>query len=175
MNTFLSDIRHDFSKHKRLADKAMTPLDEAAFFRRPGDAVNSIAIIVKHVGGNLLSRWTDFLATDGEKPNRNRDGEFVIGPDDTRAALMAHWEAGWGALFGTIDSLQPADLAKTIAVRGEPQTAQQALLRGLAHAAYHAGQITYLCRLWNPSGQWLTIAPGQSASHQGAYRAEPSR
>jgi hypothetical protein len=148
----------------------MAQLDDNAFFRRPGEAVNPIALIVKHLGGNLLSRWSDFLSTDGEKSMRNRDAEFLIEPADTRASLMSRWEAGWKALFQTIDKLTGADLAKSITIRGEPHTAQQALLRGLTHAAYHTGQITFLSRLWNPTGAWLTIAPSQSGSHKANYR-----
>jgi uncharacterized damage-inducible protein DinB len=167
---FISDIRHEFHRHKELADRAMTAVDDEAFFREPGEVVNSIALIVKHLGGNLLSRWTDFLTTDGEKPSRNRDSEFVIGSHENRASLLQFWESGWTALLKTLDSLQDSDLDKTITIRGEPHTVRQALVRGLTHAAYHTGQITYLARLWNPTGQWLTIAPGQSGSHKPAYR-----
>jgi uncharacterized damage-inducible protein DinB len=170
MGTFLADIRHEFQRHKSLAEGAMSQVDDEAFFRRAGEAVNSIAIIVKHLGENLLSRWTDFLTTDGEKTTRNRDGEFVIQPQDSRADLMQEWEAGWAALFQTLDKLQTSDLNKKVAIRGEPHTVEQALMRGLTHVAYHTGQITYLSRLWNPSGKWLTIAPGQSSSHKPVYR-----
>jgi uncharacterized damage-inducible protein DinB len=170
MDSFIADIKHDFRRHKSLADGAIAQLDDEAFFRRPSEIVNPIAIIVKHLAGNLLSRWTDFLSTDGDKPNRNRDSEFIIASEDSRARLMERWEAGWVALFHTLDTLQEADLAKQITIRGEPHTVQQALIRGLTHAAYHTGQIAYLSRLWNPTGKWLTIAPGQSGSHQAAYR-----
>jgi uncharacterized damage-inducible protein DinB len=170
MEAFIADIHHEFQRHKSLAEGAMTQVDDEAFFRRPGEAVNSIAIIVKHLGGNLLSRWTDFLTTDGEKQSRNRNGEFVVEPQDSRAALMQQWEAGWAAVLGTIDTLQEADLAKKVAIRGEPHTVEQALMRGLTHVTYHVGQIAYLSRLWNPSGKWLTIAPGQSGGHKAAYR-----
>lgn len=170
MDALISDLRLEFQRHKDLADRAMAQLDDEAFFRRPSDVVNSVALIVKHLGGNLLSRWTDFLTTDGEKPSRNRDSEFLIEAGDTRAGLMAKWEAGWKAVFHTIDNLNEADLGKSITIRSEPHTAQQALLRGLTHAAYHVGQITYLSRLGNPNGVWLTIAPGQSGSHKPKYR-----
>lgn len=170
MEEAIADIRHEFQRHKNLADGAMSQVDDEAFFRTAGERVNSIAIIVKHLSGNLLSRWTDFLTTDGEKPNRNRDGEFVVEPQDHRGNLMREWESGWAALFNSLDGLREADLAKNITIRGEPHTASQALLRGLTHVAYHTGQIAYLSRLWNPSGNWLTIAPGQSSSHKAAYR-----
>ena len=125
---------------------------------------------MKHLSGNLLSRWTDFLTTDGEKPSRNRDDEFMITPDDIRSRLMERWEAGWGALEHTLRSLDQLALLKTITIRGEPHTVQQSLLRGLNHAAYHTGQILYLVRYLKPDAVWLTIAPGQSKSHRPGYR-----
>ena len=170
MQEFLSDVQMEFRRHKNLADRAISALDDEAFFRRPAEPVNSVAIIVKHLAGNLLSRWTDFLMTDGDKPNRNRDGEFVIEPQDSRPKLLAQWEAGWNATFGTIDSLKDDDLSKTVTIRGEPHSVRQALLRGLTHAAYHVGQITYLSRWLKPDAPWLTIAPGQSRSHKPNYR-----
>jgi len=171
MESLIGDIAHEFRRHKKLADRAMSALDDEGFFRRPAEQVNSVAIVVKHLAGNLLSRWTDFLTTDGDKPNRNRDGEFVIEPRDSRPQLLAQWEAGWNALLGTIDSLRDDDLDKTVAIRGEPHTVRQALLRGLTHVAYHVGQIAYLSRLYKPDAPWLTIAPGQSRSHKPNYRS----
>jgi len=171
MNSFIYDLEHEFRRHKVLADRAMAELDDEAFFRRPGEAVNSVALIVKHLGGNLLSRWTDFLATDGDKPTRNRDAEFTIEPSDTRSGLIERWEAGWNALFQTLDTLQDADLERSVTIRGEPHTVRQALVRGMTHAAYHTGQILYLVRLWNPQARWQTIAPGQSRQHKANYRA----
>jgi uncharacterized damage-inducible protein DinB len=168
-NTF-ADLPHEFRRHKTLADRAMSALDDAAFYHRPAEQVNSIALIVKHLAGNLKSRWTDFLTTDGEKPNRNRDGEFVLTEQDTREALMAAWEQGWQTLFDTLASLTPADLDKQITIRGEPQSVYQALIRGLCHVAYHTGQITYLARLGNADAPWLTIAPGKSQQHEPNYR-----
>jgi uncharacterized damage-inducible protein DinB len=170
MDAFIANVRHEFARHKKLADEAMTPVDDEAFFRKPGEAVNSLAIIVKHVGGNLLSRWTDLLTTDGEKPTRNRDGEFVVESSDTRASLLQRWEAGWAAVMETLDRLKESDLDKKVAIRGELHTVQQAIVRSLTHTAYHMGQITYLSRMWNPSGKWLTIAPGESSAHKPGYR-----
>ncbi len=160
----LPDVIHEFRRHKTMADRAIAGIDDEALFRRWGEAVNPIALIVKHMGGNLASRWTDFLTADGEKPGRNRDGEFVVDDRDTRAALLAKWEAGWGVLFAALDGLTEADLARTVTIRGEPHTAQQAILRALAHAAYHAGQILYLARLARPDAPWQTIPPGASES-----------
>jgi len=167
----LSDIGHEFRRHKNLADRAITALDDEAFFRRPAEQVNSVAIVVKHLAGNLLSRWTDFLTTDGDKSGRNRDGEFVIEVQDSRSHLLALWEAGWKSLLDTIDLLKEDDLSITVTIRGEPHTVQQALLRGVTHATYHAGQITYLARLYKPDAPWLTIAPGQSQMHEPNYRS----
>jgi uncharacterized damage-inducible protein DinB len=149
----------------------MLQLEDDAFSRQIGEQVNSVALIVKHLGGNLLSRWTDFLSTDGDKPSRNRDAEFVLAPEDTRSRLMERWQAGWVALENTLQSLAESDLQKTITIRGEPHTVQQALLRGLSHAAYHTGQILYLVRYLKPDSTWLTIAPGQSKSHRPGYRS----
>jgi uncharacterized damage-inducible protein DinB len=169
-NSLIADLEHEFRQYRQLAERAMVQLDDEAFFRRPGEQVNSVALIVKHLSGNLLSRWTDFLTTDGEKPSRNRDDEFVITPDDTRSQLMERWQAGWSAVANALQSLQDSDLQRTITIRGEPHTAQQALLRGLNHAAYHTGQILYLARFLKSDATWLTIAPGQSKSHRPGYR-----
>lgn len=169
MSNLLSEVRHEFRRYKQLADKGMVELDEDSFFRRPGEKVNPVALIVKHLAGNLRSRWTDLLTSDGEKPDRNRDGEFVIGPDDSRANLLAAWERGWSALFDALDTLTEADLARTITIRGEPHTVEQALLRGMAHVSYHAGQILYLVRLWQPDAAWQTIAPGKSGEYRPGY------
>jgi hypothetical protein len=163
LDNFLADTVKEFRKHKDYADKATAQLGDADFFRRPADRANSIAVIVKHVAGNLRSRWTDFLTTDGEKPDRDRDNEFVVTPADTRESLRTAWEAGWSALFGALGGLTAADLARTVPIRGEPHTVTLAIVRSLAHTAYHVGQVVYLARLFKPDGwQWLTIPPGQS-------------
>jgi uncharacterized damage-inducible protein DinB len=169
MADFLSDLQHEFQRHKGLADRALAQLDDEAFFHAPG-AVNSAAVIVKHLAGNLASRWTDFLTTDGEKPSRDRDREFVLSDQDTRANLLDAWERGWGILFETLSTLTDADLEKTVTIRGESQTAHQALLRGMTHVAYHVGQILYLVRWLRPEGEWLTIPPGGSRGFPGQYR-----
>jgi uncharacterized damage-inducible protein DinB len=165
-----SDFQHEFSRHRQLAERAMAQLDDDAFFRRPDKQVNPVALIVKHLAGNLRSRWTGFLTNDGDMPSRNRDDEFLVGSDDSRAHLMAQWEAGWSVLEETLKSLKQSDLQQTVMIRGEPHSVQQALLRGLSHAAYHTGQILYLVRLWKPDSAWLTIPPGQSRSHKASYR-----
>jgi uncharacterized damage-inducible protein DinB len=166
----LPDLTHEFRRHKSLTDRAMSAIDDTTFFHHPAEQVNSIALIVKHLAGNLKSRWADFLTTDGEKPTRNRDGEFVLTEQDTRETLLAAWEQGWQTLFDTLASLTTADLDKQITIRSEPQSVYQALIRGLCHVAYHTGQIMYLARLGNADAPWLTIAPGKSQQHQANYR-----
>ena len=174
MEDLLSDLRYEFRRYKGLADRAMVHLDDQEFFRRPAAHVNPVALIVKHLAGNLASRWSDFLTSDGDKPSRDRDGEFLLTEQDTRANLLAAWERGWQTLFDTLAGLQASDLGKNVTIRGETHTVVQALLRGATHAAYHTGQILYVARLLRPDSGWLTIAPGQSRSHQrGAYRKAP--
>jgi hypothetical protein len=172
MPEFLPELLREYRRHKDLADRAMAELSDDDFFRRPAVHVNPVALIVKHLAGNLASRWTDFLTTDGEKPTRDRDNEFVLTDRDTRASLLAAWEKGWSALFDTVAGLTEADFARTVTIRGEPHSVYQALVRGLTHAAYHTGQVLYLVRLLRPDSRWLTIAPGQSKTHRGSYLGE---
>jgi hypothetical protein len=153
----------------------MIELDDESFFCRPAPQLNSVAIIVKHLAGNLLSRWTDFLTTDGEKTTRNRDNEFQITVEDTRERLTSSWNQGWDILLRSVEELAPPDLDKTITIRDEPHTVCQAVLRSLTHIAYHVGQIMYLVRLLKPDAAWQTIAPGQSQAHRGAYRQVPEQ
>src|SRR6516164_1007403 len=132
--TYLEEITFGFRRQKEWAEKAFAQVQaDSDFFRQPGEFSNSIAAIIKHVAGNLFSRWRDFLTTDGEKPDRNRDEEFVIREQDTRANLVAAWERGWTTLFGTLATLTDDDLGKPIRIRGEAHTVHQALLRSLAH------------------------------------------
>jgi hypothetical protein len=170
MDELLSDLLFEFRRHKSLADRAMAALDDGEFFRRPLPHVNPVAVIVKHMAGNLLSRWTDFRAADGDKPARDRDGEFVLTDADARASLLAAWDRGWAAVVEAVQGLAGPDLERSVTIRSEPHTVRQALLRGLTHAAYHTGQILYVARLVRPDAPWLTIAPGQSSGHAGAYR-----
>jgi uncharacterized damage-inducible protein DinB len=174
MGDLLTDIRYEFQRHKAMADRAVAQLDDGDFFRRPGEAVNPVALIVKHLAGNMASRWADFLTTDGEKPTRDRDGEFLLTDQDTREALTAAWERGWATLFETLDRLTDADLDATVTIRGEAHSARQALLRGMTHVAYHTGQILYLTRLFRPESPWQTVPPGQSRSVRGGYRPPPA-
>ena len=169
MDHLLADLRYEFRRCKDLADRAMAQLDGHDFFRRPADHVNPVALIVKHLAGNLLSRWTDFLTTDGEKPWRNRDDEFV----DTftsRAELLEFWERGWACLFATLRGLKPDDLGKTVTIRGEPHSVPLALARSLGHTCYHIGQIVQVARV-HAGDAWttLSIPRGGSAQYNQAH------
>lgn len=143
--SYLEDALAVFGYYKKLAERAMDQVtDEQLFMTLDGEA-NSIALIVKHMAGNMRSRWTDFLTTDGEKPNRNRDSEFEE-PPATRAALLAMWEAGWDCVFSAIKPLTDADLTRTVTIRGEAHSVMQAINRQLAHYPHHVGQIILLAK-----------------------------
>jgi hypothetical protein len=170
--TYIQLAIREFRRAKALADGAMAQITAEQFFAAPSEGDNSIAVIVKHVGGNLLSRWTDFLTSDGEKPARNRDIEFVVTIDDTRQLLMQQWESGWAALFSAIESLNDADLERTVTIRGEPLTVLQAINRQLAHYSYHVGQIVYVAKHYaGSSWRSLSIPRGRSAE----FNAKPAK
>ena len=154
---YLDESVFQLRKLKGQADKAMAQVDDAQFFTPLDADANSIAIIVKHVAGNMRSRWTDFLTSDGEKPDRDRDSEFEREHADTRDAVLARWEAGWDLLFSTLTSLQPNDLGKTVAIRGEPHTVVQAINRQVSHYASHVGQIVLLAKHFAGPG-WQTLS-----------------
>ena len=161
---FLDDALTQFSKYRALAEAALAQMDDAAFFAAPGPDENSLALLVKHVAGNQRSRWTDFLTTDGEKPDRQRDEEFERRPDDTRAALMARWDDGWRRLFAALEPLTEADLPRSVTIRGEPHTVLQATARQLTHYAYHVGQIAALAR-HHAGGRWKSLSVPRGQSH----------
>ena len=154
---YLDDCLFQLRKLKSQGDKAMAQVDDRQFFELLDRDANSIAFIVKHVAGNMRSRWTNFLTTDGEKPDRHRDTEFERDAADTRDALTARWEAGWQLLFETIASLRPADLGKTVTVRGEPHTVVQAINRQVSHYSAHVGQIVLLAKHFAGSN-WKTLS-----------------
>lgn len=160
---YLEDIRRQFHGQKKLAEKAMAQVDDAQFFALLDPDANSIALVVKHIAGNLRSRWTDFYSSDGEKADRHRDTEFEAGQEDTRALLMERWEAGWSVLFEVVDSMKPEDLTRTVTIRDEPHSVVKAVNRQLAHYAYHVGQIVFLAKHF-AGGRWqsLSIPRGQS-------------
>jgi hypothetical protein len=154
---YLEEIQRQLRGHKRMAEAAMAQLSDEDFFRAIDPESNSVAVIVKHIAGNMRSRFTDFLTTDGEKPDRHRDQEFEISSDATRAEVMQTWERQWVSLFGTIASLKPEDLLKTITIRGEGHTVLQALNRALTHYAQHIGQIVFLSKHLRAS-EWKTLS-----------------
>ena len=161
---YLASVRKSFRTYKTLGDKALAQLaaDEDVL-RAIGEESNSIAVIVKHLRGNMRSRWTDFLTSDGEKPDRKRDEEFVVGERVTRGDVLGWWEEGWGYALRALDALGPDDLTTTVHIRGEAHTVVEAINRQIAHAAYHVGQIVYLAKQWRGAGfQSLSIPRGQS-------------
>ncbi|HEX6407114.1 MAG TPA: DUF1572 family protein [Gemmatimonadales bacterium] len=160
---YLADIGHQFAKLRSAAERAMAQVGDDDFAKVLDPENNSIAVIVKHISGNLRSRCTDFLTSDGEKPTRDRDGEFVLSPQDTRLSLIGEWAAAWNLLATMVGALTPEDLSRTIYIRAEPHTVVQALNRHLSHLAYHVGQIVLLAKHWaGADWQTLTIARGQS-------------
>jgi len=161
--SYLEDSRAIFHYYKRLAERAMEQVCDQDLFATLDQEANSIAIVVKHMAGNMRSRWTDFLTSDGEKSDRNRDTEFED-PPATRAALMKMWENGWACLFAALEPLTDADLGRTITIRGEAHSVMQAVNRQLAHYPHHAGQIVLLakhfaCDRW----QSLSVPRNRSA------------
>lgn len=162
---YLEEVRRALRGHKRLAEGAISQLSDHELFLQLDPESNSVAVIMKHIAGNIGSRLTDFLTTDGEKPDRHRDQEFEISPATTRAQLMQTWGAAWQIAFDTIASLQPADLERTVTIRGEPYTAFQALHRAVAHYAYHVGQIVFLAKHFR-SAEWKTLSIARGESEQ---------
>jgi len=163
---YLRDIVRTFRSYKALGDGALAQIpSDAAFHTQLDPDSNSIAVIVKHVGGNLRSRFRDFLTTDGEKDDRNRDGEFEMPEPVSRADVMEWWNTGWSVALGSIEALTPDDLDRTVYIRGEAFTVVEALNRAATHIAYHVGQIVYLARhLAAPNWKNLSIPKGQSAA-----------
>ncbi len=160
---YLDELRRSFRGYKRLADGGLVQLSDSDFFKVPDTESNSAAQIVKHVAGNLRSRWLDFLTTDGEKPDRHRDQEFVLTEADTRADLMRRWEESFKIVFDNVAALKPEDFVKTVTIRGEPHTILQAMTRSVLHTAYHVGQILYLGKHLR-GAEWtvLSIPKGKS-------------
>lgn len=156
LQNFLDESLATFRSYKKLAEGAVEQVSEDEFFKRIDAESNSIAVIIKHVGGNLRSRWTHFLTTDGEKPDRNRDAEFLA-ENDSRENLLKLWEEGWRAVFSSLESLTVEDLPKIITIRGEEFTVVKAITRSLTHTAYHVGQIAFLAKHLR-STQWRTLS-----------------
>ena len=163
----LSAAIDEFRKTKTYAEKAFAQLNDEDFFARLSPHQCSISAYIRHLAGNMHSRWTDFLTTDGEKPNRNREAEFIE-ESFPREQLMQLWESAWATLFATLDSLEPGDLEKTVTIRNEPHTVIQAIIRQIAHYTWHTGQIVLLAKHIKigrgESWDYMTIAPGGSAA-----------
>ena len=154
---YLDDALRRFRDYKKLAERAFAQISDEEFFRPLDEESNSIAINMKHIAGNMISRWTDFLTTDGEKPERNRDLEFVMLPETSKNDMLAYWERGWQCVFEAVEPLKPEDLMRTIRVRGQDHTVVQAINRQLAHYAYHVGQIVFLAKHFK-SGEWQSLS-----------------
>lgn len=171
---YLTDLTGQFEKLKTLADNAVARVSDEEFFRVIDPASNSLAVILQHVGGNLRSRWRHFLTSDGEKPDRNRDAEFEVTPETTRASVTALWEDGWALLLSELRALKPEDLAKDVYIRGERHSVVQAANRSFQHTAYHVGQIVFLARhLRADDWQSLSIPKRQSSTfNQRAWGTE---
>ena len=176
MNTlgtvYLESAIKRFLTYKVLGDMTFAQLDEKDFYYTPGESSNSIAVIIQHMHGNMLSRWTNFLTEDGEKPGRNRDEEFSP-PTCSRDQLIAKWEEGWRCLIDTLRSLKDDDLLKTITIRHEPLIAIDAINRQLAHYPHHVGQIVYIGKMiLDQNWKSLSIAKGDSQSFNTAMAAK---
>ncbi|HVO40277.1 MAG TPA: DUF1572 family protein [Spirochaetia bacterium] len=170
----LEEAIREFARYRDMAEKAMAQVSGEAFFRQVDPESNSIAVIVKHLAGNLRSRWSDFLTTDGEKEDRDRDGEFVMEQPDDRAALERKWNEAWEITRATLAGLKPSDLQREVRIRGEPHTVLRALNRNLTHLAYHVGQITFLAK--HLAGErWQTLSIPRNKARVTSRRTSPPR
>jgi hypothetical protein len=162
---YLEEARRQFRGHKRMGEAAMAQLRDEDFFVALDPESNSVAILVKHLAGNMHSRFTDFLTSDGEKPDRFRDQEFELTAATARADVMNWWEEGWACVFAAIESLKPEDVIRTVTIRGEPHTALQAINRQIAHYAQHIGQMVFLAKHLR-SSQWKTLSIPRGKSEE---------
>jgi hypothetical protein len=161
---FMAAIINAFEANKRLADRAVEQVPDDKLHAALDANTNSIAVIMKHVAGNLTSRWTDFLTKDGEKPGRNRDDEFVDS-FGSRVELLEAWERGWACLLNSLKSLKPEDLEKNVMIRGEPHSVPLAVERSLGHTCYHVGQIVQIARI-HAGEKWKTLTIPKGGSKQ---------
>lgn len=163
LTSYIEDSTALLEHYKKLAEGAMAQVSDEQLFIALDDEMNSIAIVVKHMAGNMRSRWVNFLTSDGEKPDRDRDTEFVS-PPSTRDGVMKVWNDGWGYIFDALKPLRDADLERTVTIRGEPHSVMQAINRQIAHYPYHIGQIVFLAKHFKGSG-WksLTVPRNKSA------------
>src|ERR1051326_1267168 len=160
--SYIEDSLSLFRQYKKWAEGAIAQISDAELHATLDPEMNSIAIIVKHMAGNMRSRWTDFLTSDGEKPDRHRDTEFVDAPE-SRDALMTLWEDGWSRLFSALTPLSDADLGRTVTIRGEPHSVMQAVNRQMAHYSLHVGQIIFLAKHFK-STEWKTLTVPRNRS-----------
>jgi hypothetical protein len=154
---YLEDVADQFRKHKDLADRALAQVRDEDLSVTLDPESNSLAMLIQHMAGNLISRWTDFLTTDGEKPDRDRDSEFVVKEGTTRESLRARWEEGWRCLFQALTALTEEDLSLTVLIRAEPHSVVKAIDRQLTHQAYHVGQIVLLAKHF-ASDHWQNLS-----------------
>jgi hypothetical protein len=169
---YLEEAGRQLRGHKRMAEGAMAQLNDDEFFRAIDPETNSVAVIVKHIVGNQRSRFTNFLTSDGEKADRKRDTEFVIDAPTSRAEVMERWEQGWKILFGTLESLKPEDVTRTVTIRNEPHTVLQAINRQIAHYAQHIGQIVLLAKHFK-GAEWKTLSIPRGKSEE--YLTNPGK
>jgi hypothetical protein len=162
---YLEEARRQFRGHKRMGEAAMAQLRDEDFFVALDPESNSVAILVKHLAGNMHSRFTDFLTSDGEKPDRFRDQEFELTAATARADVMNWWEEGWACVFAAIELLRPEDVMRTVTIRGEPHTVLQAINRQIAHYAQHIGQMVFLAKHLR-SSQWKTLSIPRGKSEE---------
>jgi Protein of unknown function (DUF1572) len=168
-SAYLANIVATFRTYKALGEKAIAQTPDEALVIELDANSNSIAVVVKHVGGNLRSRFRDFLTSDGEKPDRHRDSEFELSGPASRAQVMQWWDDGWTILLHELEALTPADLTRTVTIRGEALLVAEALNRSVTHTAYHVGQIVYLARHFaGPGWQSLSIPKAPAASAAGS-------
>jgi hypothetical protein len=166
---YLEDALRSFRDYKKLAERGLEQVTDEEFFRALDEEANSLAVIVRHMSGNMLSRWTNFLTTDGEKPDRNRDTEFVIAPETTRAEVMARWEQGWRCLFDALEALRPEDALRKVLIRNEEHTVVEAVNRQLTHYSYHTGQLVFLAKHFR-SAAWKSLSvPRNRSAEFNAY------
>ncbi len=174
---YLKDVVDQFRQLKSLADRALTQVRDEDLLAVLDPESNSLAVLMQHMAGNMRSRWTDFLHSDGEKPDRNRDSEFVVTAGTTRTELQARWEEGWRCLFQTLTALSEEDLALTVLIRAEPHSVIKAINRQLTHYGYHVGQIVFLAKHF-ASDHWRTLSVPRGKSREfnaEKFGREPAR
>ena len=173
---YLTDVRSEFRRLKTQAERSLAQVQDGQLHATLDPESNSLAILIQHIAGNMVSRWTDFLTTDGEKPTRNRDGEFEAHAERNRAELTAIRERGWSCLFAALDGLKPGDLMRTVVIRGEDFAVVEAIQRQLSHYAAHIGQIVFLAKhLAGPGWKTLSVPRGQSNAQAWKYREGEKR